>query len=587
MDKKIKNRGWWTGVPPWIFIGAAAVLLPIFTFVTISNIQRQKENSIKLMLEKGAALIRSFEAGTRTGMMGRQWGEFQLQKLLTETAQQPDILYLLVSDSNGTVRAHNDPSFIRSKHGEGLDLERVSRSKDVMWRIVSNKDKRRVFEIFRRFSPAGEPHAIGRRRMMMHRMFQEDGKIPQDTPPMDLIIFVGLDMSSIEAAGKADTRHAVIMGAVLLFIGLAGITLLFLVQSYRATRASLSRIKAFSDNLVENMPIGLLAIDPDKKIASFNHVAGSVFSLPADEVIGKQAEDILPKELWKQIANLDSTKGVVEKEIDCRVDDGRVIPLEISATVLNDEAGTFLGYVLLFKDLTEVRSLRKEIARSQRLVSVGKLAAGVAHEIRNPLSSLKGFATYFKERYVDIPENLHVANIMIQEVDRLNRVVGQLFDLAKPVTVSKKTTQIRPLIEDTLKLAEPQVLEKRIKIETRISTETETVHLDPDKISQVLLNLYLNAVEAMEAGEHLSVTVSRNTEMNGVEIRISDSGAGISQDDISHVFDPYFTTKSSGTGLGLAIVHNIIEAHEGKIAIESRYGQGTTVTIFLPDASSE
>ncbi|MBW1840761.1 MAG: PAS domain-containing protein, partial [Deltaproteobacteria bacterium] len=554
MHKKIKNTGLWTGVPPWIFIGAAAVLLPIFTFVTISNIQRQKENSIRLMLEKGAALIRSFEAGTRTGMMGRQWGEFQLQKLLTETAQQPDILYLLVSDSNGIVRAHNDSSYIGREHGEGLDLERVSRSKDVVWRIVSKKDGRNVFEIFRRFSPTGESHGMGRGRMMMHRMFQEDANIPQDTPPMDLIIFVGLDMSSIEAAGKADTRHAVIMGVVLLLIGLAGITLLFLAQSYRATRASLSRIKAFSDNLVENMPIGLLAIDPDKNIASFNHVAGSVLSLPVGEVIGKEAENILPKALWKQIANLDSAGGVIEKEIDCRVDDGNVIPLEISATVLNDEAGTFLGYVLLFKDLTEVRYLRKEIARSQRLVSVGKLAAGVAHEIRNPLSSLKGFATYFKERYVDIPENLHVANIMIQEVDRLNRVVGQLLDLAKPVTVSKKTTQVRPLIEATLKLAEPQILEKRIKTDTRISPETDTAHLDPDKMSQVLLNLYLNAVEAMDAGENLSVIVARNAEMNGVEIRISDSGAGISQDDLAHVFDPYFTTKSSGTGLGLAIV---------------------------------
>ena len=308
MYNKSKNKGLWTGVPPWIFIGAAAVLLPIFTFMTISNIQRQKESSIRLLLEKGAALIRSFEAGTRTGMTGRQWGEFQLQKLLTETAQQPDILYLLVSDSKGTVRDHNDPSIIGREHGEGLDLERISRSKDVEWRIVSKKDGRKVFEIFRMFSPTGEPHAVKRRRMMMHRMFKEDADIPQDTPPMDLIIFVGLDMSSIEAARKVDTRHAVIMGAVLLLIGLAGITLLFLAQSYRATRASLSRIKAFSDNLVDNMPIGLLAIDPDKNVASVNHVAGSVLSLPAGDVIGKEAEKILPKELWRQIASLDSTK---------------------------------------------------------------------------------------------------------------------------------------------------------------------------------------------------------------------------------------------------------------------------------------
>lgn len=584
MLNTIKNTKFWTGVPPWIFIGAAAVLLPIFAFMTITNVQRQKESSTRLMLEKGAALIRSFEAGTRTGMMGREWGDHHLERLLAETAKQADILYLLVTDATGIVRAHNDPSHIGGVHGKELNLERVSRSENIGWRVVPGADGGNVFEIFSRFSPTGRPGGKEHGNMMMHRMFQENMLTRENTAPMDLIIFVGLDMSSIEAAEKSDTRHAVIMGVVLLFIGLAGITLLFMAQSYRATRASLSRIKAFSDNLVDHMPIGLIAIDQNKNIASFNHVAGSVLSLPLHDVLGKEACGMLPEALWNQVESLDTEKGVIEREIDCRVDDGKTIPLEISATVLNDEAGTFLGYVLLFKDLTEVRSLRKEIARSQRLVSVGKLAAGVAHEIRNPLSSLKGFATYFKERYADIPENLHIANIMIQEVDRLNRVVGQLLELARPVAVTKKSALIQPLIENTLKLAEPQISEKGITVDTRISPEADSAVMDPDRMSQVILNLYLNAVEAMETGGRLSITVSRDEAPGGVEMRISDSGAGISQDDLAHVFDPYFTTKSSGTGLGLAIVHNIMEAHDGKVAIESRYGQGTSVTLFLPDS---
>ena len=255
----------------------------------------------------------------------------------------------------------------------------------------------------------------------------------------------------------------------------------------------------------------------------------------------------------------------MEKEVDCTVRKGKVIPLEVSATLLNDENGMFLGYVLLFKDLSEVRSLRKEIARSQRLASVGRLAAGVSHEIRNPLSSIKGFATYFKERYHDIPENQQISNLMIQEVDRLNRVVGQLHEFARPITISKKPINVRTFLENSLKLIERQTSEANIKIQTHLDSEIYEILVDPDRINQVFLNLYLNAIESMKNGGNLNVWLLKNEEKNGIEIRVQDTGTGISKDDLTHIFDPYFTTKASGTGLGLAIAHNIIEAHDGEI----------------------
>jgi two-component system sensor histidine kinase HydH len=389
-------------------------------------------------------------------------------------------------------------------------------------------------------------------------------------------------MTSVEDAVRTDTRHTVIMAIILLLVGFAGIILLFLAQSYRATRMTLSRIKAFSDNLVTNMPIGLVALDDNQRITSLNNAAGSVLKVLPAEVMGKNAEEVLPDELWRLLKNLNADKGVVEKEIDCTVQKGEVIPLEISATLLNDEDGTFLGYVVLFKDLSEVRSLRKEIARSQRLASVGRLAAGVSHEIRNPLSSIKGFATYFKERYYDVPENQQISNLMIQEVDRLNRVVGQLHEFARPITVSKKSIQIKAFLKDSLKLIERQASEANISIRTDFDSEIDEILIDPDRINQVLLNLYLNAIEAMDDGGSLTVALAKNSKKNGIEIKVSDTGAGITEDDLSHIFDPYFTTKASGTGLGLAIAHNIMEAHGGEIAIESRLGQGTEVTIFFP-----
>ena len=584
MFTKSKNKRFWAGVPPWVLIGAVAVLLPIVVFVTIENINRQKEKSIHLLLEKGAALIRSFEAGTRTGMMGRQWGGFQLQQLLSETAQQPDIVHLMVTDNTGKAIAHNSPEQIGRIHGAALDLNKISGAKNLQWRQITQPDGQNVFEVYRKFIPSGPPRGRGmmRRHMqMMGRQSQSGWQENENISDLAQIIFVGLDMSPIEEAHKADVRHAVIMGAILLLVGFTGFTLLFLVQSYRSTRASLSRIKAFSDNVVENVPIGLLALDHQGKIAAFNRGAETILQLSAPQVIGQTADRIIPAELMDEINHSNNQADVIEKEIECKIADGEMAPLEIGASSLKDENDVFLGNVLLFKDLSEVRTLRREVARSQRLASVGRLAAGVAHEIRNPLSSIKGFATYFKERYPDRPEDQQTADIMIQEVDRLNRVVGQLLEFAKPISIEPKVISLAALLKDAVRLIEDRAAGKNISVQIRKAAQIDTAWGDPDRINQILLNLFLNAIDAMENGGELHVEISSN-DSGEICIAVSDTGCGIGPQHLSRVFDPYFTTKSTGTGLGLAIAHNIVEAMGGRIYVESSKTRGTTFTVTLP-----
>jgi two-component system sensor histidine kinase HydH len=581
MSTKSKNRRFWTAVPPWVLIGAVAVLLPIVVFVTVENINRQKQKSIQMLLEKAAALIRSFEAGTRTGMMGMQWGEFQLQQLLSETAQQPDIVYLIVTDETGKAIAHSNPDQIGRIHGADLDLKKISGSKKLHWRQITLPDGRKVFEVYRKFIPSGPTRGRGmmRRHMQMMGNWSENKRIADAAQ----IIFVGLDMSPIEAARKADVRHAVIMGAILLLVGFAGFTLLFMVQSYRSTRASLSRIKAFSDNVVENVPIGLLALDHEGKIAAFNRGAENILQLSARQAIGQASDRIIPAGLLDEINHAKNQSEVIEKEIECKLSTGKIVPLEIGASRLEDEDGVFLGNVLLFKDLTEVQALRKEVARSQRLASVGRLAAGVAHEIRNPLSSIKGFATYFKQRYPDRPQDQQTADIMIQEVDRLNRVVGQLLEFARPVPVKPKPVPLQVLLDDSIKLISDRAAEKNISIRTQNSALTDEVQIDPDRLNQVLLNLYLNAIDSMESGGDLKVEISSDGKDRNVVIKVSDTGKGINRENLGKIFEPYFTTKSTGTGLGLAIAYNIIEAMGGKITVESEKEAGTTFTVALPN----
>ncbi len=587
MTVKTKNKKSWIGVPPWVLIGAVAVLLPIITFLTIENTNRHKEKSVHLLLEKGAALIRSFEAGTRFGMMGMHRGGFQLQRLLNETAQQPDIVYLFVADINGNILAHNNLEQVGKRVANQSDLAEIYKADRMFWRQVTRPDGLQVFEVFRKFSPTRRPMGMGRGSQMMGGRFQqqEDRRKISPTPPEDSnsIIYVGLDMTPILEAQKADLRHGIIMGVILLLVGFAGFMLLFVLQSYRATRASLSRIKAFSDTVVENMPIGLIALDSQRRIAAFNNTAESVLQLSHRRVMGEDAETILPPELCSELKCPEIPDAVIEKEIDCTVGDGKSVPLEISASLLEDENRTALGYVILFKDLTEVRALRLEIERSRRLASVGRLAAGVAHEIRNPLSSIKGFATYFKERYQDVPRDQQTATIMIQEVDRLNRVVGQLLEFGRPVNIKPQPTNLNRLIDDSFKLIENQAAEKGIAVKTRNSFPVTEVMVDPDRLNQVLLNVCLNAIESMPSGGELKIELFSNPDSGESEIRISDTGCGISPEDLSKIFDPYYTTKSSGTGLGLAIAHNIMEAAGGQIKVASRPGKGTEFRILIPN----
>jgi two-component system, NtrC family, sensor histidine kinase HydH len=379
------TKRFWTGIPPWVLIGAVLVLLPIFSFMTIENINRQKDNSERLLKEKAAALIRSFEAGTRTGMAGR-WEGFQLQKLLMETARQPDIVHLIVTDAGGTIMASSDPEQIGSTHGKDLDLEAISESTESFWRILPEHHGKKTFEFYRKFTPTRPPPGFHRGHL------RGDSPIPllpviphpDEGSGISRIIFIGLDMESIEQDIHADAVHTVIMGTILLFIGFAGVMMLFMVQNFRMTQASLSRIKAFSDTLVENMPIGLIALDTSLIITSFNQVADRVLNLSAVQASGKQASEVLPRMFLELISDPNIESRAVEKEIICRIAEKTRLPLQVSAARLEDETGNFLGYVLLFKDLREVQALQKALARSQRLASLGSLAAGVAHEIRNP-----------------------------------------------------------------------------------------------------------------------------------------------------------------------------------------------------------
>lgn len=584
MNKGLKQ--YLIAVPPWVILGAVAVLVPIFVFWTLQNISKEREYVVRLLTEKGSALIRSMEAGARTGMMGMRGGGFRIQRLISETAQTPDIVYLMVTDASGSILAHSDEEEIGKTHGTELDLQRISRSERVQWRQITKQEGASTFEVFRRFSPTRGPFR-GPRGGRMQGPWPKEMRDEVSPPEQPEIIFVGLDMGPIEAVRKQDTTNTILLASILLLIGFAGVVSLFLAQAYRSTRTSLTRIKAFSDNVVERMPVGLVALDGNGRVISFNQAAEATLRLSSDQVLGRTASEVLPRQVLDLVAALkDSTRTAIAKEFDCSLRDGRLVPLDVTLSSLKGEDGTVWGTIILCRDLTEVQNLKREVETTRRLASLGRLAAGVAHEIRNPLSSIKGFATYFRDRYRDNPEDQKTSEVMIQEVDRLNRVISQLLEFARPPVIQKKRASLQSLIQRSLKMIERQTSAKGIQVLSELPSNIQEVDLDPDGINQVLLNLYLNAIEAMEQGGTLTVSLSKKESSPWVKLTVTDTGTGISREDLEHVFDPYFTTKQTGTGLGLAIVHKIIEAHRGEVRAESEVGRGTTVSVLLPAAEA-
>jgi len=581
----------------WIMAGCIMILLPIFIFWTSDNIDRQERAIERLLTDKGLNFIINFEMATRFTMMRSPENRFPvpgsfnqlrdqnpLQGLVTSFAQNPDISYLILTDLEGNITNHSEPDQIGEKFSQDIDLLSLVQSRDLKKRETYGRDKNKIFEVYRVFMPRLRPRISRSGRTLSPQrsrrsMYQKNPYYPDEE---SRIIFVGLDMTHIEAQSKEDTREVYIKGFYLLLIGFAGISLLILFQAYRTAQSSLSRIKALSDNIVENMPIGLVVLDTDSMIASFNYTAETLLNVSDKNIIGKPVEEKLPGQFVELIKELKENRKNIVKELEIDIGKQGKVYLDINMSILEDNSGILLGYIILFRDLSEVQELKKEVERSTRLASIGRLAAGVAHEIRNPLSSIKGFATYFGERYKDIPEDKDTAKIMVNEVERLNRVISQLLEFARPVDIKKKMFDIKTTINHSTKMIERNATEKDIRVSVEIPSDIPHIAVDSDRINQVFLNLFLNSIEAMDSGGELSIIVDYASVTKMMKITVGDTGKGIDPDDLGNIFDPYFTTKQSGTGLGLAIVHRIIESHDGEIKVESKPGKGTNVMITLP-----
>ncbi len=594
-------------VSPLFLAGVLLILLPIFTLMTLDRLDRQKEFFTQRLLEKGISLIRTFEAGTRTGMFTMRWGAKRIQAMLLETSFQPEVVYMMITSKDGRILAHSDAAMVGQVFDAMPGTAKINEDPSMVYhRVRQQKDKDDIFEVFKRFVPVRPRFKRGHMRMHgMPNHLQEDlpglqesfsGLSDREREPRDWsrpylqdqgdklpdmaehYLFAGLSMEREQFARDRLLKATVWRGTFFFILGCAGMVALFAFQAYRSARASLTSVKAFSDTVIQNMPSGLVTMNLDHDITSVNRSAKDIFGgdLPSPfpqliELIDEMTTD----------GKMTTDGEMVNREITLESGIGHTIRLDVTASPIKDSENQVMGFLFLFRDLTQIRELKKQVETNKRLAAIGKLAAGVAHEIRNPLSSIKGFATYFGKRYEDNATDSETALIMVKEVERINRSITQLLEFAKPMVVEKKQVDLYDLIHHSLKLVHHDLVQKKIVTKVDIDLKQPVICTDGDRMNQVLLNLYINAIQAMGDRGQLEIRVQDAQTEGQIEIKVMDNGSGIDEKALDLVFDPYFTTRSTGTGLGLSIVHRIIENLNGSIRVESTKGRGTCFIINL------
>lgn len=585
----------------WLVIGMSLILAIVVIGLAVMNYNRERQYMGKILSEKGASLIRAFEAGARTGMMGAFGTLPRLDTLIKETADQPDILYIAIVDSEGEILAHNDSDMVGKAFIDQGNIDSLEASKEVKWRTVGDHSLS-AFEVYKLFlpvipdSPQSQMMSMMQQRMKMmsNRMGIQNGAgwmdgVQQDKllhPESRPVIVIGMDTSSFESAINEDIKMTLVISGVLLLLGVAGVVSLFWAQSYTRSKKLLSDINAISSEMINNLPEGVLLTDNQLKIRYLNKNAESLLGLNARDVLGRSAEQTLPSTIKSIDVSESRSDQVPENEISLVRQDGHTIPLSVIATEVVTTDGMFVGHMYILKDLSQIKQLQLEVQKKDKLAVIGNLAAGVAHEVRNPLSSIKGYASYFKTLFAEDEENRAAAEVLVNETERLNRVITELLEISRPSDIKLQEVDIQTVFDNTLRLIHSDANQLgNIEISLDISDDLKSMVIDADRFVQVLMNVYLNSIQAMPDGGVLSTTVvSKN---DHIKIIITDTGNGMTEATRRQVFNPYFTTKTTGTGLGMAIVYKIIEAHKGEIQVSSEEGNGTEITICVPKSQND
>lgn len=560
-------------------------LLGLLVFSSYRNVQTLQRRMKSSLSSKADLVIQSLEAGVRAGMVSPVWDVQDVQQNLLEIAQVPDVTLLAITDAKGNVLFHNDVKQV----GKPLkNFAEISTNSGSQLGPPSHPD---LFIRIDRFAPLKDVQDWDtlKGRLLLQRWFAwaqrfQAADISLDSLG-DLHIVVGLKMDDYLVARTEEIHRAILHTVTLFVAGGVGIWLVFFYYGTQTTRRAYRDLRRTTDIILQNLPTGLMLLDKDGFATYLNPEAQRILGVSQPNAEQKRLDELLPQVSGNAAKVLNGSLAQSDMEVELgrsgtnSTEDG---PLVIFATVarLIDSEGKQIGASVNLKDLTSIRKLERQIQRSDRLISLGRFAAGIAHELRNPLSSIRGLAQYLAERHKNDPAEAECFQIINTEIVRLNRKLSELVSFARHEPPAQALIDPAEVLKHAIRLIESDLRMAKVRFEAQVPSNLGLIQGNADRLHQAFLNILLNAIDA--AGENGWVRMAAESKDGHFVAEIADSGPGIAPEDYERIFEPFYTTKTSGLGLGLSITHGIVSDHHGTIEIRSSIGKGTSIRLALP-----
>ncbi|MGB6606880.1 MAG: ATP-binding protein [Atribacterota bacterium] len=405
-------------------------------------------------------------------------------------------------------------------------------------------------------------------------------------PIRNSYLVVGVNLEGYYNRLNQTRRRIILNYSIIMALVLFGIYVIFKLQETYIVKKTLNEMKIYTSKLLETMDNAVISVDNKGKIKTFNRKSEEIFGKKKEKVLNKDCQEVLNLNILEEsiFKKCLLEKKNISQEIILEEKGLKKKILDLNSSFLTDESGEITGLVAVIREVTEIKDLNEEVARHKRLAALGKLSAGIAHEIRNPLSSIRGLAQFVYNSFSKTDERKEDLNTIIQEVDRLNKLVVQVLDFAKLKKPNLTPFSLNDLIRKIVELFKLEIKDKQIKFDLKLSPDISQIQADEDQVRQITMNVIINAIQAiLRKGEIKIKTESALLKGEpAIKLIIEDSGIGITEKDFNQIFDPFFSTKERGSGLGLSIVYKLVEGHQGEIKVESKEGKGTKFVIFLP-----
>ncbi len=606
--------------------GTVLVIALVMAALMVIVEHRQRAAIIEEVQERGAVLARNLAAISTTPLL--LYNFTALEQNAARISEETDVAYAIVLDLEGKVAAHSQyPERVGSILKDPVSERAVLAEAPLVQEIVLEGSRESVYDFTVPVQVERQKWGTVRVGLSKRRMEAEIAKTRLELALLAIATLVLGGVASALVARRiarpvrllADGVAAIARGELNqrieppTFDELGRLALAFnhmasqLLEQRTALEAAhaelrqrfeeLSDLKSYTDNIFDSLTSGIVTLDLEGRVVTLNAAAEFLTGCSLAEVRGRFCTEALahtPEVGELLMETVASRVGVALVSATLTRRDTTSVPVEITTAPLKGGDGKDLGVVAVLRDLTAVRQLEEQLRRSERLAAIGTLAAGLAHEIKNPLTSLLIFSQQLGRRFQDEGFLQRFTSVVPRELERINTIVEGLLQLARPTRLSLKPVRLPDLLERVLELYANQIEAKQITVVREYAGALLPIEADAEHLYRALVNLVVNALDAMGKGGRLTLRAGWSDDADPfpapqrwrlnrrLKLEIEDTGRGIPSSEAANIFNPFFTTKPGGTGLGLAIAHKIIEDHGGTISVRSSPGRGTTFSVLLP-----